>query len=169
MLVARAGSSLRPVELVTRYSKPGHPWDQLRRLQAKLPAQASERGQRAKSDVSRPHKLERWLTPELVEQVVRDYQAGISSSQLTLNYQLGKSSVLRILHDAGVRMRKQGFDPVHLEAAATAYRAGESLATIARRYDCGPDNLRRALVAHGVMIRRRRGWDYGSSTVPADA
>lgn len=73
---------------------------------AKLPDQASDQQQRPTAAPPRPHKLEHWLTPELAEQVIQDYQAGISSSKLTLKYQLGKSTVLRILHEAGVQLRK---------------------------------------------------------------
>lgn len=146
------------MELVARYSKTGHPWEQLRRLVAKLPDQASDQQQHPTAAPPRPHKLERWLTAELAEQVVGDYRAGVSSSELTLKYQLGKSTVLRILRKADVRMRKQGFDERHLQEAAAAYERGKSLATIARRYGCGPEAVRKALVGSGVTIRARRGW-----------
>jgi hypothetical protein len=94
--------------------------------------------------------------------VVRDYQAGISTTQLTGDYDLGKSSMLRILHEAWVAMRRQGLAPGEVEAAAELYRAGQSLATVGRQFGCGPNHVRRELAKFGVNIRPRQGWSSRS-------
>ena len=147
--------------MVHRYSKHTDHWERLRRLGLRLASQASDQPKRRSETPRRSHKLEQWASSDLMAAVVRDYQAGIPTTQLTGDYDLGKSSVLRILHEAGVAMRRQGLDPAHVEAAAELYRAGQSLATVGRQIGCGPDNLRKALITHGVIIRPRRGWSYG--------
>lgn len=50
----------------------------------------------------RVHKLERRLAPKVLQQIVADYQAGRTSNQLMGDYAIGKGTVLRILHEAGV-------------------------------------------------------------------
>ena len=149
------------VEVVHRYSKHSDRWERLRRLGLRLASQAPDQPKRRSETPRRSHKLNQRASPELMAAVVRDYQAGISTPQLTVDYDLGKSSVLRILHESGVAMRRQGLNPIDVEAAAELYRAGQSLATVGRRFGCGPDNLRSALIARGVTIRPRRGWPYG--------
>ena len=52
--------------------------------------------------VPRVHKLERRLAPNVLQRIVADYQAGRTSNQLMGDYALGKGTVLRVLHDAGV-------------------------------------------------------------------
>lgn len=47
-------------------------------------------------------KLDQRLDPEIVARLVADYEAGVPTTQLTSRYRLGKSSVLRLLAEAGV-------------------------------------------------------------------
>ena len=47
--------------------------------------------------------------------LVEDYLNGIPTTQLTTKYSLGKGSVLQILEDAGVPMRRQGLNEAEVE------------------------------------------------------
>jgi hypothetical protein len=88
------------VEVMTRYSNHVKLMSWLVNLQRELDRQAPV--QRPATIAPRVHKLERRLAPEVFDQIIRDYQAGSSSNQLMRDYKLGKGTVLRILHEAGV-------------------------------------------------------------------
>ena len=47
------------------------------------------------------HKIEMRLGRETIAQIVADYQAGYTSTQLIAEYGIGKTSMLRLLHEAG--------------------------------------------------------------------
>lgn len=53
------------------------------------------------------HKLRQRLSKDLQHQLVRDYQTGATSTELRARYILGKGSVLKILSEAGVEMRRR--------------------------------------------------------------
>ena len=54
----------------------------------------------------RVHNVHKRLGPELVAQLIADYQAGAPSTALMRKYKLGKGTVLSILYQAGVKMRR---------------------------------------------------------------
>ena len=54
------------------------------------------------------HKLNHRLAPEILRQIVADYQAGKSSNQWMGEYRLGKGTVLRVLHEHGLCMHGGG-------------------------------------------------------------
>lgn len=47
------------------------------------------------------HKIEMRLGTETIQQIVADYRAGFTSTQLMAEYGIGKTSMLRLLHEAG--------------------------------------------------------------------
>jgi len=55
------------------------------------------------------------VSPEIVAQLVADYESGTPSIRLTMIYGHGKGSVLKLLRDAGVQMRNQGLSENSLE------------------------------------------------------
>lgn len=85
---------------MTRYSKNVKLLSLLANLERKLDQQLPDQPKRAKAP--RIHKLERRLGPDVLNQLVADYQAGKSSNQLMSDYQLGKGTVLKVLHEAQV-------------------------------------------------------------------
>lgn len=98
------------VDLVGRYSKHSDHWESLRRVQrmtrtaTKSGGPAGHAGHR----LVRRYKLDQRLDAETVARLVADYESGASSRQLALDYDLGKGSVLKLLQEAGVAVRRQG-------------------------------------------------------------
>jgi DNA invertase Pin-like site-specific DNA recombinase len=88
------------VEIIERYSNLGDLRKQLVRLARELAKQPPQ--EQTPRSQPRVHKLERRLAPEVLEQLVADYRAGMSANQLMRSYHLGKGTVLRVLHEAGV-------------------------------------------------------------------
>jgi len=50
---------------------------------------------------TRIHKVEMRLGKETIQQIVADYRDGYTSTQLMTEYGIGKTSMLRLLHEAG--------------------------------------------------------------------
>lgn len=146
---------LTQVEVVHRYSKPDLTGVGLDRLAATLAAQLGDR----RSDIRRQprrFKLDQRLDVSLPAQVVADYKAGVTTTQLTGKYGLSKASVLRLLHDAGAEMRRQPFLDQEVDEAARLYASGLSVAAIGLRLGAHPSKVWRALRARGVTLRPPR-------------
>ena len=137
-----------------RYSKHDLTGVGLDRLRAMLAA-----GHRRRADArSRPqrYKLDQRLDASAPAQVVADYEAGMPTTQLTVKYGLSKASVLRLLHEAGVEMRRQPFSEQELDEAVRLYASGLSTAAIGAQLGAHPSKVWRALRARGVALRPPR-------------
>lgn len=89
--------------------------------------------------------------------MVADYEAGMSTTQLTGEYGLRKASVLRLLHEAGTDMRRrQPFSERQVDEAARLYASGLSVAAIGLRLEAHPSTVWRTLKARGVTLRPPR-------------
>lgn len=71
--------------------------------------------------VRRIHAVRPRLGPELVEQLVHDYEAGETTAELCRSYGLGKGTVLSLLTERGVAMRGQGLPADQLPEAKRLY------------------------------------------------
>lgn len=98
-------------------------------------------------------KLEQRLDPETVARLVADYEAGVPTTQLTSQYRLGKSSVLRLLAEAGVVMRKQPMTPEQIDKAVALYEGGLAHRQVAAQLGLDRTTVWQALKAHGVVFR----------------
>lgn len=149
------------VELVHWYSNQANAWEDLDRA-----LRAVEKLQvRAVEEVVPPasrFKLDQRLDAEVLAQMAADYEAGVPSTQLMTTYGLGKGSVLKLLREAGVRMRGQGLSPTDLETAVQLYESGLSLKAVGEHFGISSDATRNAFVRAGVAMRPRRGWNYGA-------
>lgn len=76
------------------------------------------------------------------------------------DYGIGKGSVLRLLAEAGVRMRNQSLSPADLPEAIELYRSGLSLKTVGDHFGLSDDAVRGAFLRAGVQLRPRTGWNY---------
>ncbi len=97
------------VEVVARYSKLFAGQRDLSRALKVLDAPTTNLDKPAGQP--RVHKLDRRLYPELIAALVADYPAGMSSVKLMETYGLGKGSVLKLLREAGVTIRRPGPQP----------------------------------------------------------
>jgi hypothetical protein len=143
------------VEVVRRYSKHDLTGVGLDRLRATLAAGSGPRRSDARSRPQR-FKLEQRLDASIPAQIVADYGAGMPTTQLTVKYGLSKASVLRLLHEAGVEMRRQPFSEQEVAEAVRLYASGLSVAAISARLGGHPSKVWRALRAGGVILRPPR-------------
>jgi hypothetical protein len=84
---------------------------------------------------------------------VTAYQAGTTTTELMRTYRIGKGTVLRILEQAGVSMRRQGLPADRLGEAIRLYESGLSLKAVGQRLGCSSDAVRRSLLAAGITMR----------------
>jgi hypothetical protein len=101
------------------------------------------------------------LQRDVITQLVADYQAGVETTELTERYQLGKGTVLKLLREHGVAMRRQGLSPDEIDEAVGLYAAGWSLAKIGERLGRAHTVIRKALLDQGMHLRPRNGWRKG--------
>lgn len=140
-------------ELIRRYSKQDGTWFELERLLRVLDrVPAGSRSERDPRCGTR-FKLEHRLDPEMVARLVADYEAGVPTTQLTSRYSLGKSSVLRLLAEAGVVMRKRPMTPEQVDEAVALYEGGLAYRQVAERIELDRTTVWLALKARGVVFR----------------
>lgn len=143
------------MELVQRYSKQDLTGVGLDRL-AELLARAEFRPRSAAPFRQRYKLQQRTDLAALAAQVVADYEAGMSTTALTAKYDLGKSSVLQLLHGAGVVMRKQPLSEDQVAEAIRLYEAGVSTSRIASMLGLNQSTVWRTLTSRGVAMRPAR-------------
>ena len=95
----RPSAPRRWVDLLGRYSN-------LRELQRELKELCQELEKQPRAKRTPPvavhiHKIEMRLGRETIQQIVAGYRAGFTSTQLIAEYGIGKTSMLRLLHEAG--------------------------------------------------------------------
>ena len=97
--------------------------------------------------------VRRRLGEAQIRHLVEDYESGVPTTELTKNYDLGKSTVLKLLRESGTSMRRAGIPPATAELAADLYLQGRSLKSIARELAAPRSSLRIAIVQLGVPLR----------------
>lgn len=139
------------VELVGSYSNQEH----LARLADKIMSTTSVRrpSTRNRGRCRAVHRL----NAEARQHLVDDYQAGAPTTELCRAYGLGKGTILTILRDAGVAMRRQGLDEAAVDEASTLYAGGMSLAQLGQHFSVDPTTVWRALRRAGVVLRSANG------------
>jgi transposase-like protein len=151
------------VDLIGRLSNPpynfGRMVEQMPRIRSR-----QARPPRATHAVQRQTRLSEVERAQLVD----DYLAGHSVSELASKFRLHRTTVLATLERQNVARRRTGtkLDPEAIQDAAARYRSGDSLATVADRFGVHPTTIANKLRAAGVPLRARRGWT--PSPQPAD-
>lgn len=77
----------------------------------------------------RPRRRTLQIEPVLLDQLVSDYQAGISAERLSRRYNLSKGTVLKHLHELGVLRPRRRLTQTQKEQAATLYSQGPARRT----------------------------------------
>jgi len=142
------------VEVIGRYSNFPQP---LLSGQTDRLLRASTRQNHPKSPTPRVHTARRRLSPDTIQQLITDYQAGTPSTQLMLTYNLGKGTVLRLLRDHGVEPRRQRMSSDHIEQAIQLYQGGNSLVGVGAKLGYDHGTIYRALRRAGVSMRDSHG------------
>jgi hypothetical protein len=99
-------------------------------------------------------------TPENRAELVRLFNEGLSVPRIARQAGTGNDTVSRVLREEGIQARYGGqnrrFKPEQVETIASEYRAGASLARLARRHGGSPQVVAKALARAGVE-RRAKG------------
>ena len=140
------------VALVYSHSKNKHLLARLEPLAQLRPAELLER--RDEERVVR--SLHFRLTHQQRAALVTDYESGLATTELTTRYGLAKGTVLRLLEEAGVAMRRQGLSENLAENARLLYESGLSVAAVGERLGEAPTSVARALRRIGVTLRPGR-------------
>ena len=103
--------------------------------------------------------MRRWkrLTPSERALVAKRYEAGETSIALAGEYGVAKSTILSILREANVVVRRQSLTPEQVSEAAKLYESGLSLSQVAAQMFLKQDTIRLALKARGVTLRPATG------------
>ena len=89
--------------------------------------------------------------------MVARYGNGETSTALAEEYGVAKSTILRILRDARVVVRRQSLTAEQVSAATRLYESGLSLSQVAQRLDVNQETMRVAIIAAGVTLRPPTG------------
>ena len=106
-----------------------------------------------------PFKLDQRLKPEIVAEIVACYEADEPSTAIAASYGLSKGSVIRLLREAGITIRRQGLSDHQVAEAIQLYESGLSLAKIGARFSVDHGTVWRALKKRGVKMRDTHGRD----------
>lgn len=102
--------------------------------------------------------VNRRLGRDTIRQLVLEYRRGRHTTELTATYGISKSSVLRLLRENNVEMRRKGVSPQQAAAARVLYETeGMSLASVARELNLAKQSVRLALLDLGVAMRPSGG------------
>jgi DNA-directed RNA polymerase specialized sigma24 family protein len=127
----------------------------VRRLARALPDLLAAREDRPSVEADRRERQpQRRLTPEQVEQLVQEYEAGDDMRALAGRWGLHRLTVAGHLRRAGVELRRQGLSDKQLAEAGRLYGEGWSLQRLAERYGCDDETMRTYLKRAGVQMRR---------------
>lgn len=85
------------------------------------------------------------MSPAVVAELVADYEAGMSTPKLCKRYGLSKTSVLKLLREAGMKTRQRGLNDQQVAQAVELYNQGHSYAEIGRRLGKAKSSVREVL------------------------
>jgi DNA invertase Pin-like site-specific DNA recombinase len=104
-----------------------------------------------------PFKLDQRLKPEILAEIVARYEAGESSTAIATVFHLSKNSVIRLLREADVPIRRQGLTEEQIDEAAALYESGLSLAKIGAHLGVDHGTVWHQLKKLGVRMRDTHG------------
>jgi DNA-directed RNA polymerase specialized sigma24 family protein len=99
-----------------------------------------------------PKQVQRRLTPNQQAKLIARYQAGEKVYELAEAYEVHRSTVTKLLTDAGVR-RPRSLTPGRVEEAIALYAHGWSCARIGQHFECDDETVRQTLRRAGVQLR----------------
>lgn len=108
-------------------------------------------------EVMRPFKLDQRLDDAIRTEIINLYFSGKPSTSIAVLHGLNKNSVIKVLREAGVEIRRRSLTIEQIDDAAQLYEAGQSLAKIGTRLGVDHGTVWRALKRRGVPMRDTHG------------
>lgn len=99
--------------------------------------------------------LRRKLSPEVIRKIVRRYKSGEYTTDLSREYGISKSGLLKLLRSEGVSLRMQPITPKDEHRAVKIYEGGMTINQMAERVGYSYGTIRRVLHENGVAVRSR--------------
>ena len=106
---------------------------------------------------SRSWLIRRRLSDKQVAELVELYRSGVGTPVLAERFGISKPSVLYLLRDHGVRMRRQPLTKTQRARAVQLYEEGRAIKPIAEALGSSFGAVHRVLKAEGVRLRPRPG------------
>ncbi|MEV7693274.1 helix-turn-helix domain-containing protein [Microbacterium sp. NPDC089189] len=105
----------------------------------------------------RPWAVRRRLTDAQIEEIVTKYQSGAGTPKLCDEYGISKPSMLELLHERGVQMRRQPLTKTQRAEAVRLYEEGMAIKPIANELGSSFGAVHRVLKAEEIKLRPRPG------------
>jgi transposase-like protein len=139
----KSGRVLPPLELLQKLAE----------LAAVTPAHP----ERESPELDRSWLIRRRFSEAQIEQIIEMYRSGVGTPALCEQFGISKPSVLELLHDRGVTMRRQPLTKAQRAQAVQLYEEGLAIKPIAARLNSSFGAVHRVLIAEGVRLRPRPG------------
>jgi len=97
------------------------------------------------------------LTPHDIAAITAAFEQGRTRTELASHYGVHPNTITRLLRHSGTshrNARKRALDPDQEQRLVEAYLAGESVSSIATRFDVTPQHVSRVAIHHGAARRR---------------
>jgi transposase-like protein len=122
------------------------------------------------ASASTPKPRRKWtrLTPEQRQDVVDRYRAGEHTTTIAKSFDVAKSTIIKVLRDNDVPMRRQAMTPEQVTEGVQLYVDEElSLSHVAERLGVVQETMRLALLDVGVTLRPKTGGETASHQLKA--
>ena len=123
-----------------------------------LMAEANSSKPRVRLPRRRKGKSSRKLSPDVAAEIFELYQNGMSAHDIAERLSVHRITVSNYLDRASIPKRPKGLTDQQTDEAVIAYKAGDSFATIGRRFGFSPMTISLALRNRGAEIRPRPGY-----------
>ena len=103
-------------------------------------------------------KAQKRLTPEEIEMLIIEYQAGRTPIELSAKYGCHRITVTKILKRNGVEIRPHSGCKTKRDNAAiiAGYQAGKSTYTLAPEFSCDPNTISKILKENNIEVSGRK-------------
>ncbi|MEI9914056.1 MAG: hypothetical protein WDN66_03685 [Candidatus Saccharibacteria bacterium] len=141
------------VEVLGRYSNLSDQAKRVRKVLEIVPDGSS------KVNVRTPKQRQHRLKPAEIQDLIKNYKAGIGVLDLAELYKLNRGTVTDILKREHVERRVRGLGD-GVDEAKKLYESGLSLVKIAKQMQVNAETIRLGLLKSGMTLRSRNGWKY---------
>ena len=103
---------------------------------------------------------QRIFTPTEIERIVAAYQSGKASYELGVEYGCSKTTIIKLLKQQGVTLRKSGRARAKVDSKKVIkmYKEMHTIKEIAKSLNVDSQAVSRCLKENGIKLRSR--WDY---------
>lgn len=103
---------------------------------------------------------QRIFTPTEIERIVAAYQSGKASYELGVEYGCSKTTIIKLLKQQGVTLRKSGRARAKVDSKKVIkmYKEMHTIKEIAKSLNVDSQVISRCLKENGIKLRSR--WDY---------